>query len=104
MAALIKKNKHFGKVPKIEGSSSPSHKRPMEAYGLWMLGLWIRESPAPQVMPSFPANQGEEALELFANNPFKVDLIQRKARHGKGCVFSWVFVETHGTNMFQRVG
>lgn len=26
--------------------------------------------------------RGEEALELFARNPFKVDLIQRKARGG----------------------
>eukprot|EP00438_Fugacium_kawagutii_P006445 Skav208844 [mRNA] locus=scaffold1193:254243:259151:+ [translate_table: standard] len=27
-------------------------------------------------------NSGEEALELFANNPFKVDLIQRKVAPG----------------------
>ena len=26
------------------------------------------------------ADPGDEALELFANNPFKVDLIQRKVR------------------------
>ena len=39
--------------------------------------------------PQSLLRQGEEALELFANNPFKVDLIQRKAPQGRGvCVLN----------------